>query len=166
MLGYDTAEIREFWGHASKVLGVSDDTPYCAYTFAEPNDDADVIAEIDALSGLALAGLKRGTAHMKIQFANDNIPMRSIGDYWVVLKCDGSPVCVVKIIGIDIVPFNEVGPVFAASEGEGDMTLDFWRKGHGEYFEEQCERWGEGFRDDYPVVCESFILVYRPSERA
>ena len=166
MLAYDTTEIAEFWRVAGSSLGLSDDSSRCAYTFAEPNDDPEVVAEIDALAELALAGQKRGTAHLEIQFDKDGIPMRKVGDYWIVLKCDGSPVCVVRIIGIEIVPFNQVGPVFAASEGEGDLSLDYWREGHRAYFEEQCERWGVSWRDDYPVVCESFIVVHRPGKLA
>ncbi len=83
---------------------------------------------------------------------------------WIVLKCDGNPVCVVKIIGIDIMPFNQVNPVFAASEG--DLSLDFWRNGHREYFQKQCERWGVTWRESFPVVCGSFITVYRPGDSA
>ena len=70
--------------------------------------------------------------------------MRQVGDYWIVLKCDGSPQCVVQIIGIEILPFNKVGPIFAASEGDGDLSLRYWRQGHMAQFKDQCKAVGCG----------------------
>jgi uncharacterized protein YhfF len=66
---------------------------------------------------------------------------------------------------MNIVPFNLVGPEFAASEGpEGGLipSHENWSNAHREYFQEQCERWGVAWHEDHPVVCESFITVYSP----
>jgi uncharacterized protein YhfF len=163
MLGFDTPEIDEFWKDACSSLGIDENTPHCAYTFAEPNGDPKITLEIDDIAALALAGLKRGTAHLELQFEKDDIPLREVGDYWIVLKCDGTPVCVITLIGTNILPFNQVGPVFAASEGPElglIPSLENWRNGHKEYFIEQCARWGVTFKEDLSVVCESFIKVY------
>ncbi|MBT4890371.1 MAG: ASCH domain-containing protein [Rhodospirillales bacterium] len=157
----DTPEINVFWQDACTALEINIDSPHIACAFAEATSP-DRVSAIDAIGELSLSNQKRGTAHLELQFKTDGIPMRNIGDYWIVLKCDGSPICVVKIIALDIVPFNQVGPVFAASEGEGDLSLDYWRNVHGRYFKAQCERWGKEWRDDFSVVCESFITVYRP----
>jgi len=71
----------------------------------------------------------------------------------------------VKIIGINIVPFKQVGPEFSASEGlEGDVLPSYenWSFAHRDYFQEQCLVWGIDWQEDNPVVCESFITVYSP----
>jgi len=165
MLRFDTPLISSFWQSACADLGIPCDSHHCACTFAEPRNPVRIQA-IDALSELALSGQKRGTAHLEMQFREDNIPMREIGDYWIVLKCDGTPMCVVRIIAIEIVPFNQVGPEFAASEGEGDLSRRYWREAHGAYFQAQCDRWGVTWRDDLLVVCENFLTVYRPGNSA
>ena len=165
MLRFSTPEIDAFWETACSAMGISPDSPHCASTFAEPRSP-DRVADIDALAQLANENQKRGTAHLAVQFENDGIPMRNIGDYWIVVKCDGTPICVVQIIGIHITPCDQVDPVFAASEGEGDLSLAYWRDAHIPYFQSQCERWGMAWREDLAVVCESFIVVYRPDERA
>lgn len=162
MLGYDTEEIRSFWKRACAALGINEDTPYCAYTFAEPSGNPKVDPIIDELAEYALEGRKRGTAHLEMHFEIDNIARRNIGDYWIVLKVDGTPLCVVQIIGVAVTPFRDISPVFAASEGEGDLSLRHWRGSHLDYFVEQCERWGVEWSEDHPVVCESFIPVYKP----
>jgi uncharacterized protein YhfF len=160
-------EIEAFWKKACTILEISDDTHYCALPFCEhdENTDDEELEIIDGIGALAVKSLKRGTCHQAMQFEKDNIPMRSVGDYWVVVKTDGTPVCVVKIIAINIVPFNQVGPEFAASEGpEGGLipSHENWSNAHREYFQEQCERWGVAWHEDHPVVCESFITVYSP----
>ena len=164
MLEFDTPEIDEFWEEACAYLGISENSRHCALTFAEPNRETDVAEWIDPIADNAVNRMKRGTAHLAMQFEKDDIPMRQVGDYWIVLKCDGSPQCVVQIIGIEILPFNKVGPIFAASEGDGDLSLRYWRQGHMAQFKDQCKRWDVAWCEDYPVVCESFITVYRPGD--
>jgi uncharacterized protein YhfF len=164
MLSFHTPEIDLFWKQACAALGVSEASSHWALTFAEPNNDTDTEEWIDPIADNAVNRIKRGTAHLKMQFELDDVLMREVGDYWVVLKCDGSPQCVVQIIAIEIHPFNEVGPVFAASEGDDDLSLRYWREAHRRYFTEQCERWGVEWCEDYPVVCESFVTVYRPTD--
>jgi hypothetical protein len=59
-------------------------------------------------------------------------------------------------------PFDQVAVEFAAPEGEGDLSVAHWRGAHINYFKSQCKRWGQEWRDDRPIVCESFELAYRP----
>ena len=41
-------------------------------------------------------------------------------------------------------------------EGEGDKSLDYWRKVHIKFFEEESE--GK-FNEDMEVLCEEFELL-------
>ena len=74
----------------------------------------------------------------------------------------GKPLCVVRITNVAILPYEDVGLEFAASEGEGDLSLEYWHGAHLGYFQQQCSKWGHEWRDDQPVVCESFEVVHRP----
>ena len=167
MIIQTSPEIEAFWKSACKALDLDEESPHYALPFVEhdENTDADEIAIIDQISEMAKKSLKRGTCHLVMQFENENVPMRSLGDHWIVLRTDGTPNCVVRIIAINIVPFNQVGPEFAASEGpEAGLipSWENWNRAHREYFQEHCRRWGVPWREDYPVVCESFITVYSP----
>lgn len=162
MISYSSPEIDRFWAYACDHLGISVDEEHHAGPFAEPNGDEEIDEIIDEIANLAWLGMKRGTAHLDMQFEKDNVPRRNVGSYWIATKAKGAPVCVVRMTGIDVVPFRDVGQIFAASEGEGDLSLAYWRNGHQEYFEEQCERWGVEWDDALPVACESFIPVYCP----
>jgi len=167
MLEHDSPVITAFWQDACAALGISEDSPHCSSQFAEHDENTtqDILEIIDDIGALAVSSLKRGTCHQAMQFEIENVPMRKVGDYWIVVKTDGTPVCVVKIIAIHIVPFDQVGPEFAASEGPERGLIpshENWSNGHREYFQEQCEEWGVAWDESNPVVCESFITVYSP----
>lgn len=163
MLFFDTPGTREFWRKACAQADIDPQTPHHAGTFAEPDADDPEDAEfIDSLSELARSGNKRGTAHMALHFEHEGIRIREPGDAWIVTNTRGEPLCVVRITQVAITPFDQVGEEFAASEGEGDLSIAHWRKAHLDYFRNQCAQWNHTWRDDQPVVCESFELVYRP----
>lgn len=58
-------------------------------------------------------------------------------------------------------PYKDVGAEFAAIEGEGDGTLDYWQRIHSAYFARECERLGRDSSDTMPILCESFRVVFR-----
>jgi uncharacterized protein YhfF len=161
MLLFDTEKTRAFWLKACEEADIDPQTPHHAGTFAEPvaGDDDDA-KFIDFLSELARSDRKRGTAHMQFHFEHEGIRIREPGDCWIVTTVRGEPLCVVRVTAVAITPYAEVGEAFAASEGEGDLSVAAWRKAHLDYFRNQCARWGHAWREDQPIVCESFELVY------
>ncbi len=167
MLFFDTAETQAFWRDACGATGIDPGTTYHAGTFAEPVEEDEMpigvqVAITEELSRLARDGEKRGTTHMRLHFEQEAIRMREPGDCWIVTTVAGAPLCVVRITTVEIMPFDQVGEVFAASEGEGDLSLEYWRGAHIDYFKAQCRQWGHEWRNDQPVVCESFELVHQP----
>lgn len=161
MLRFDTSATRAFWQVACATTGIDPATTHHAGTFAEPRNP-ERTSFLDELSRMATEGRKRGTAHMKLHFEHETIPMREPGDCWIVTTCAGEPLCVVRITAVAVTPFDQVGETFAASEGEGDLSVAHWRQAHLAYFQDQCAMWDEVWRDDMPIVCESFELAYRP----
>jgi len=61
---------------------------------------------------------------------------------------------------VEIVPFDNVSDSFAATEGEGDKTLRYWREAHWRFFSRECQRIGREPNLHMPVVCEEFKVVY------
>ena len=57
--------------------------------------------------------------------------------------------------------FCDVGEDIAYKEGEGDQTLEYWRKAHEKYFREQCEEYGIEFSEDMEVITEEFELIFQ-----
>ena len=63
------------------------------------------------------------------------------------------------MVNIEVRPFKDVDAAFAAREGEGDGSLEFWKNCHEDYFKLQLADWEREWSDDLPVVLESFELV-------
>ena len=167
MMLCESPEIEAFWKKACEAIGISEDSRHYALPFGEfdENTSNEALASTDSIGAMAVNSMKRGTCYQPMQFEKNNVPMLQVGDYRVVVKTDGTPVCVVRVIRINIVPFNQVGPDFAASEGPEDGLIpshENWSNGHRGYFVKQSASWGLTWRDDNPVVCESFITVFSP----
>lgn len=58
-----------------------------------------------------------------------------------------------------VVPFNEISKEHAYKEGEGDKTLDYWKRVHGDFFSKCLNEVGLKFTFDMKVVCEEFVVV-------
>ncbi len=62
---------------------------------------------------------------------------------------------------VDVIPFKNVGEKFAASEeGEGDLSLEYWKDVHWKYFGRVCEELNRERSLEMMVVCENFKVVY------
>ena len=117
----------------------------------------------NALGALVLSGPKRATAGLLWTHEFTSKPFPQVGALSVVTDWHGTPLCVIETTHIEIVPFDAVSDNFAATEGEGDQTLSYWRDAHWRFFSRECQRLGREPSLDMPVVCEQFKVVY-PTE--
>jgi uncharacterized protein YhfF len=115
----------------------------------------------DELAQLVLAGKKTATASLAVEFTSVNEPLPRTGDVSIVLYSDGNPVAIIECTDVKTVPFQSVDAAFAAMEGEGDMSLNYWREVHAEYFTRVCNRLGGTFASTTPVLCQTFRLLWR-----
>ena len=114
----------------------------------------------DELAGLVVAGRKRATASLPVEFASLGLPLPKYGDVSIVTRADGVPVAIIELVDVRQVPFLDVDAAFAAAEGEGDGTLASWRAAHRRYFGRVCARQGGEFRETTPVICQRFRLAW------
>jgi len=115
----------------------------------------------NGLADLVLSGAKRATAGLVWVFEAKGRPIPKPGDLSVVTRWDGQPVCVIETRRVEIRPYDEVDADFAATEGEGDGSLRYWREAHWRFFTRECQRIGRTMDPKMPVVCERFEVVYR-----
>lgn len=116
----------------------------------------------DGLLALVLAGIKTGTASFGWEYEADGEEIPSAGGIDVLLDGSGAPHAVIETTSVEIVPFDEVTNEHAHAEGEDDRTLASWRRIHRRFYEEHIDI-GRPFREDMPIVCERFRLVYPTS---
>jgi len=114
----------------------------------------------DELAALVLAGRKRATASLPLEYTSLDEPLPKVGDLSIILDGTGVPVGIIERTAVDLVPFGKVDGEFAAVEGEGDGSLHDWREAHTSYFNGVCARLGGKLEEETPVLCQRFRLVW------
>lgn len=147
--------VADFWNRFSAAEGEVDPARfYEAFHFCDSEELADSLAE------LVLAGTKRATAGLFRAHEHGGKPAPKPGDLSVVTNWAGCPLCVIETVRVDVVPFKDVTSDFAATEGEGDGSLEYWRAEHTRSFSRECARIGQVFSEDMLVACERFRVVF------
>ena len=113
----------------------------------------------DELAALVVAGRKRATASLPIEFTSEGLPLPVAGDVSIVMRGDGSPVAIIELVEVRQIPFQAVDSAFAADEGEGDGSLGWWQAAHRKYFARVSARHGGKFDETTPVICQRFKMV-------
>lgn len=67
---------------------------------------------------------------------------------------------VTRIVSSEIVAYCEVTADYAAIEGEGDGSLEYWRKVHWSFFSRECKRIGKEPVESMPVICSVFEVLH------
>lgn len=113
----------------------------------------------EELIGLIRSGPKRAGTSLLWAMVCDGDPMPAAGDIEIVVDHRNEPALVLQISSVRIVPFQAVDAAYAAIEGEGDGSLEFWREGHWRFFSRECARIGRVPTPEMPVVCSVFELI-------
>jgi uncharacterized protein YhfF len=114
----------------------------------------------NGLIGLYLTGKKTAGSSLVEDFNTAGDPLPKAGDYWVILGSAGRPRCIVKTIKTVQHKFPAVPADIAKAEGEGDQSLDYWRKTHAALWARDLKKWGLASINDATVITEFFEVVY------
>jgi len=128
-------------------------TPMSFY-FCDNEKDADACAE------LVVNGIKKATATSLWWFEKNNESLPQIGDQYIITDWNGKAKAIIETTKIEKVPYNQVTSEFARIEGEGDKSLDYWKKVHKDYYTREMKPYGEQFDENMIIVCEQFKLIF------
>jgi uncharacterized protein YhfF len=148
-------EIESYWRTYQATLSGSASEPYMAEQFGDSPELA------NSLGALIVEGVKTATCSAVWEWEAQGMPLPEPGLKTIVLDAGNSPLCIIETTGVEILPFREVGASFARDEGEGDLSLEFWREVHWNYFSRALPKIGREPKPDMPLVCERFHLIYK-----
>lgn len=114
----------------------------------------------DRLAELTRTGVKTATSSAGPLYGLEGEPLPQAGEYSVILDSQDEAVCVIRTTRVYTVPFDQVSAGHARREGEGDRSLEYWRRVHEDFFRRELAEAGLEFSLDMPVVCEEFEVVY------
>jgi uncharacterized protein YhfF len=149
------ARQRDFWQAACRAIpDLSAAADYQIWHFG----DSERLAR--DLADLVLRGPKRATAGLLWDAELDPTMMPVLGGCSLVTDHAGVPLLIIRTTQVEVRPYDKVDADFAAAEGEGDGSLDYWRAAHWAYFSRRCEALGRAPGIDMPVILERFALIY------
>lgn len=114
---------------------------------------------VDDCARLVLAGDKRATTSLLASYAFDREAVPVVGQRSVVHDRRHRAVATIAVTAVETRRFCDVDATFAATEGEGDKSLTFWRSAHWEYLTHECARVGVELSPQVALVLEQFKVV-------
>jgi uncharacterized protein YhfF len=150
--------IEEYW--SAFLASQPADSPYYQKSYvAEGFGDGSALA--DELGGLIVSGIKTGTCSSLWEWQAEGNPIPEVGLISIVLDGQGQPLCIIETTEVTQRRFDEVDADFARAEGEGDLSLEYWRSAHQTFFSRTLPKIGRQFNTNMPLVCERFQLIYK-----
>jgi uncharacterized protein YhfF len=161
----DPDEIASFWelarsraglGRLAVVTGtgVVASVPPPAWAFG------DSLQLADELLALVLTGAKTATASAMWEYEEGDEALPAAGDLSIVLDGRGHPRALIRTTEVRVARFDEVDVEHARLEGEGDLSLDFWRTEHEKVLRRRMAESGREFSGDALMVLERFELRF------
>ncbi|MBY0445463.1 MAG: ASCH domain-containing protein [Burkholderiales bacterium] len=114
----------------------------------------------EELLALIRQGKKRAGTSLLWGHEADQEPVPCVGDLQIVLDHHNNPALITRIVNTYIVPYSEITAEYAAIEGEGDGSLEYWRQAHWAFFSRECEQLGRQPTESMPVVCCVFEVLH------
>ena len=127
------------------------DGEYEAWAFGE---------EPDTLVNLVKQGIKTASCSLYDLYLLEDEPLPEVGEYSVLLDSGEEAVCIIRTTKVYVTEFDQVSGEHAYKEGEGDRSLEYWRKVHEDFFSQEMAEVQREFQGDTKVVCEEFEVVY------
>lgn len=125
-----------------------------AWYFCDNQKDANECAE------LVIKGIKQATATSLWWYETNKHPLPQIGDINIVTNWKGEPKAIIQTTKIERVAYKDIDAEFAATEGEGDGSLEFWRTVHWAYYSREMKPYGDSPSEDMIIVCEHFKTLW------
>ena len=109
------------------------------------------------LLDLVIQGRKTATSWAAVHGVLDG---EKVGGRMIIKDGKGNPRVVIETTELTRRKFSEVDETFARDEGEGDLSLEYYKKAHEDFFKR------EGiFSEEMEVYCQRFRVVEILSDR-
>jgi len=99
---------------------------------------------------LVLEGKKTATTYL---YNENDVPI--VGEKSIICYDDNSEACIIQTKKYYVMKFNQMTESLAKLEGEGDLSLNYWRNVHFDFFK-NIDKY---FNEEYKIIFEIFKLI-------
>lgn len=149
-----TPQEQGFWTRFRTATGTATPEPADVFRFG------DSVEMSNELLGLILCGRKTATCALARWYGPGQAPLPVTGDLFLILDGKDQPRCVIRTVSVEVRSVKDVDADFALAEGEGDLTLGWWRAAHMEFWRREAERENFVFSCDLDAVLHRFVLEW------
>ena len=152
-----SSKIESFWQDYLSTISEEDRKNASEYLL---DDFADTPEAATKVGKLVRDGIKTTTSSLLWGLEHGGEPLPKAGEISVVVDGNGSPLCVIEMIEVEIRPFNTVDEQFAFEYGEGERTLASWLSDTWDFHSHWCREIGREPSETMPIVFQRFRLLY------
>ncbi len=149
---------QEFYIQYLKSLGKEPDLKPGDFIVDKFGDSPEMA---DELLKPVISGLKTATCSALWEWEHEGGSIPKPGLLSVIVDGKYEPRCIIETVEVNLKNYSEVDSDFARDEGEGDLSLDYWRDAHKRFFTRTLPSIGREFSEDMPLVCERFKVVWK-----
>jgi uncharacterized protein YhfF/ribosomal protein S18 acetylase RimI-like enzyme len=145
--------IQNYWDEFVKINNIYAGRRYSVWRFGSGEYQA------NSLIGLVRQGVKTGTSSA-VEMYESGEKMPEKGLISIITYGNGIPGCIIETIDVVKKKFDEIQEAEAILEGEGDLSLEYWRNAHEFFFTMEYREAGKKFHKQIPVIFEEFKVLY------
>ena len=93
-----------------------------------------------------------------LQLREEQLP--KIGDFFVVTNWKVNAKCIIRTTAVKLIPYFAIHAEHARLEGEGDKSLEYWRKVHWDFYSRELAKFDKRPLESMIVVFERFEKVF------
>ena len=147
---------QEYWENYLATLNI-DNRPINARVTAAFAGNSQIT---DELLSLYLQGKKTAGSSLVKDFLTAGDPLPQVGDHWIYLDSCSEPRCILRTDRIVTYKFRDIPLEIPVAEGEGDLSIEYWKRVHSELYKPYLNQWGISDLSEATVITEFFSLVY------
>ena len=125
-----------------------------SFYFCDNEKDANDCAK------LVIQKEKQATAPSLWSFEVNNEELPKVGELNIVTDWNRTPIAIIITTEIKLTPYNKINIQFAVIEGEGDKSLNYWKRVHKDYYTREMKESQDNFSEDMIIVCQYFKTIY------
>lgn len=109
---------------------------------------------------LVVKKIKQATCSSLTWFEKENAKLPKRGDLDIITTWDGEAIAIIETTEVEQITYKKISKEFAQAEGEGDKSLEYWKKVHWDFFTRELAHYEELPSEDMLLIAQKFKTIH------